>query len=77
MQNAGKSTFVNVLATGQFEDDQIPTIGFNFREFYKKIKAGYEILINTGSFNDLKKIKDKNKQEWTDFYKSKRINIYI
>ena len=35
----------------------------NFREFYKKIKAGYEILINTGSFNDLKKIKDKNKQE--------------
>ena len=35
----------------------------NFREFYKKIKAGYEILINTGSFNDLKKIKDINKQE--------------
>ena len=26
LQNAGKSTFVNVLATGQFEDDQIPTI---------------------------------------------------
>ena len=35
LQNAGKSTFVNVLATGQFEDDQIPTIGFNFRELTK------------------------------------------
>ena len=35
LQNAGKSTFVNVLAIGQFEDDQIPTIGFNFRELTK------------------------------------------
>ena len=35
LQNAGKSTFVNVLATGQFEDDPIPTIGFNFRELTK------------------------------------------
>ena len=35
LQNAGKSTFVNVLATGQFEDDQIPTIGFNFRQLTK------------------------------------------
>ena len=31
LQKAGKSTFVNVLATGQFEGDKIPTIGFNFR----------------------------------------------
>ena len=35
LQNAGKSTFVNVLATGKFEEDQIPTIGFNFRELQK------------------------------------------
>ena len=34
LQNAGKSTFINVLATGKFEEDQI---GFNFRE-YKKAK---------------------------------------
>jgi small GTP-binding protein len=35
LQNAGKSTFVNVLATGQFDEDQIPTIGFNFRKLKK------------------------------------------
>ena len=35
LQNAGKSTFVNVLSTGKFEDDQIPTIGFNFRKLKK------------------------------------------
>ena len=35
LQNSGKNIFVNVLATGQFENDQIPTIGFNFRELTK------------------------------------------
>lgn len=35
LQNAGKSTFVNVLATNQFDDDTIPTIGFNFRQVKK------------------------------------------
>lgn len=41
IQGAGKSTFVNVLATGQFED-QIPTIGFNFREL-KKGKVQFKL----------------------------------
>lgn len=36
LANAGKSTFVGVLSNGVFEEDQIPTIGFNFR----KIKKG-------------------------------------
>jgi GTPase SAR1 family protein len=31
LQNAGKSTLVNSLATGSFEEDTIPTIGFNHR----------------------------------------------
>ena len=31
LQNAGKSTFVNVLATAQFDEETIPTIGFNYR----------------------------------------------
>lgn len=35
LQNAGKSTFVNVLATSQFDEDTIPTIGFNFRQVRK------------------------------------------
>lgn len=35
LQNAGKTTFVNVLATSQYDDDTIPTIGFNYREIKK------------------------------------------
>lgn len=35
LQNAGKSTLVNSLATGAFEEDTIPTIGFNHRELKK------------------------------------------
>ncbi len=36
LQNAGKTTLVNVLANGKYDEDTIPTIGFNFR----KIKKG-------------------------------------
>lgn len=36
LQNSGKTTLVNVLATGQFMDDMIPTVGFNMR----KVKKG-------------------------------------
>lgn len=35
LQNAGKSTLVNSLATGVFEEDTIPTIGFNHKEVKK------------------------------------------
>ena len=35
LQNAGKSTLVNSLATGAYEEDTIPTIGFNHREVRK------------------------------------------
>jgi len=35
LQNAGKTTFVNVLATSEFDEDTIPTIGFNFRQLKK------------------------------------------
>lgn len=36
LQNSGKTTLVNVLATGQFTEDMIPTVGFNMR----KVKKG-------------------------------------
>jgi GTPase SAR1 family protein len=36
LQNAGKTSLVNVLANGKYDEDTIPTIGFNFR----KIKKG-------------------------------------
>ena len=35
LQNAGKSTLTNTLATGEFDEDTIPTIGFNFRRVSK------------------------------------------
>ena len=35
LQNAGKTTFVNALATSEFDEDTIPTIGFNRRNIKK------------------------------------------
>uniref|UniRef100_A0A2I2Z646 ADP ribosylation factor like GTPase 8B n=1 Tax=Gorilla gorilla gorilla TaxID=9595 RepID=A0A2I2Z646_GORGO len=32
MQYSGKTTFVNVIASGQFSEDMIPTLGFNMRK---------------------------------------------
>ncbi len=35
LQNAGKTTLINVLATGDYDSDTIPTIGFNLRSIEK------------------------------------------
>jgi len=35
LQHAGKTTFVNVIASGQFNEDMIPTVGFNMRKISK------------------------------------------
>ncbi|KAH3760667.1 ADP-ribosylation factor [Pelomyxa schiedti] len=35
LQNSGKSTFVNVISSGTFTEDMIPTIGFNVRKVTK------------------------------------------
>jgi len=35
LQNSGKTTFVNVIASGQFVEDMIPTVGFNMRKVTK------------------------------------------
>ncbi|EIE25442.1 P-loop containing nucleoside triphosphate hydrolase protein [Coccomyxa subellipsoidea C-169] len=32
LQNAGKTSLVNVIATGAFHEDMIPTVGFNMRK---------------------------------------------
>ena len=32
LQYSGKTTFVNVIASGQFSEDMIPTVGFNMRK---------------------------------------------
>jgi len=35
LQGAGKTTFVNVLSSGNFREDMIPTVGFNMRKVQK------------------------------------------
>jgi GTPase SAR1 family protein len=35
LQHAGKTTFVNVIASGAFNEDMIPTVGFNMRKITK------------------------------------------
>ncbi|KAL0079192.1 ADP-ribosylation factor-like protein 8B [Phycomyces blakesleeanus] len=35
LQNSGKTTLVNVIASGQFIEDSIPTVGFNMRKVTK------------------------------------------
>ncbi len=35
LQNSGKTTLVNVLATGHYTEDMIPTVGFNMRKVTK------------------------------------------
>jgi len=36
LQNAGKTSLVNVLAAGQFSEEMVPTVGFNM----KKVRKG-------------------------------------
>jgi ADP-ribosylation factor-like protein 8 len=31
INNAGKTTLINTLATGEYDEDTIPTIGFNLK----------------------------------------------
>ena len=43
LQNAGKTTLVKAMTDGVFEEDTIPTIGFNRHEFKKgtqRVNAG-------------------------------------
>ncbi|XP_028407882.1 ADP-ribosylation factor-like protein 8B [Dendronephthya gigantea] len=35
LQYSGKTTFVNVIASGQYNEDMIPTVGFNMRKISK------------------------------------------
>ena len=35
MKLTGKTTFVNVIASGSFNEDMIPTVGFNMRKITK------------------------------------------
>ncbi len=51
IQNAGKTTLVNVMANNQFDEDTIPTIGFNFRKL-KKGKVEFKMW-DLGKVNEV------------------------
>ncbi|CAB66924.1 putative protein [Arabidopsis thaliana] len=36
LQNSGKTSLVNVVATGEYSEDMIPTVGFNMRKVTKE-----------------------------------------
>lgn len=42
LQNAGKTTLLNTLSTGEYDEDTIPTIGFNLKEI-RKGKVGLKV----------------------------------
>lgn len=44
LQNAGKSSFVNVLIMGAHTDDMIPTVGFNMRKVGSGIRRQPGVL---------------------------------
>jgi septin family protein len=53
LQNSGKTTFVNVIASGQFNEDMIPTVGFNMRKVTKgnvTIKVSQFFILFNSSF---------------------------
>ncbi|KAF7241976.1 hypothetical protein EG68_10707 [Paragonimus skrjabini miyazakii] len=56
LQYSGKTTFVNVIASGQFVEDTIPTVGFNLRRVTKEnvtIKVIFYLPLNHFSFGIL------------------------
>lgn len=42
LQNAGKTTLVKAITDGTFEEDTIPTIGFNRHEIKKGTDCSYD-----------------------------------
>ena len=48
LQNSGKTTFVNLIASGQYSEDMIPTVGFNMR---KITKGNVTIKVNKPQFS--------------------------
>ncbi len=61
LQNSGKTTFVNLIASGQYSEDMIPTVGFNMRKitkgnvtikvgfiFFKRFFIGFIIFLDLG-----------------------------
>lgn len=69
LQNAGKSTFVNILSNGKFEEDTIPTIGFNYFRKLKKNKVDLTIWDLGGQ--------PRFRDSWEKYCRSSDCIIYV
>ena len=68
LQNAGKTTLVNTMTTGTFEEDTIPTIGFNFRTI-KKGKINLKLWDLGGQ--------PRFRESWEKYCRTADVIIYV
>lgn len=68
LQNAGKTTLVGALAHGKFDEDTIPTIGFNYREI-KKGKVGLKMWDLGGQ--------PRFRESWEKYCRSADAIVYV
>jgi ADP-ribosylation factor-like protein 8 len=68
LQNAGKSTLMGTLATGGFNEDTIPTIGFNYKRM-KKGKVGMNVWDLGGQ--------QRFRESWEKYCRQSDIIVYV
>ncbi|KRX04149.1 P-loop containing nucleoside triphosphate hydrolase [Pseudocohnilembus persalinus] len=68
LQNAGKTTLVNTMATGKFEEDTIPTIGLNHRQL-KKGKVSMKLYDLGGQ--------PRFRESWEKYCRSADVIIFV
>ncbi|VDL14067.1 unnamed protein product [Hymenolepis diminuta] len=71
LQYSGKTTFVNVIATGQYCEDMIPTVGFNMKKITKgkvsiKVICGSDIVVESMPFFSFRFMVDASDRDKLD-----------
>ena len=68
LQNAGKTTLTNTLASGEFDEDTIPTIGFN----YRRVRKG-KVNINVWDLGGQERFRDS----WEKYCRQADVIIFV
>ena len=68
LQNAGKSTLTNTFATGTFDEDSIPTIGFN----YRRVRKG-KVSMNVWDLGGQERFRDS----WEKYCRASDIIVFV
>lgn len=68
LQNAGKSTLTGTLAHGGFDEDTIPTIGFNFR----RMKKG-KVQLNVWDLGGQQRFRES----WEKYCRQSDVIVYV